>query len=69
MALIEKGDVVALVDGLKASVEALPEANLGDQLAQLQAEVAAQAAQISSLQSQVDLLNGKVSQAILVLQG
>lgn len=69
MAFIEKAGVISLVDGLKASVEALPEADLGDQIAQLQAQVALQASQIAALEVQVSALGNKIVNAIAVLQG
>lgn len=79
---ISKVEVLAIIDAAKVQIEALPEVGdnelivqLQQQVADLQAQVAAKDVQISDLQAQVsgiqiqvDALSAKVSSAIAVLQ-
>lgn len=58
---IDKAAVIGIVDGAKAQIEALPDVDVGAQVAELQAQVA-------ELQGRVSVLEGKVAQAISVLQ-
>ncbi|HNA61504.1 MAG TPA: hypothetical protein PKW79_00300 [Rhabdochlamydiaceae bacterium] len=66
---IDKAAVVAIVDSAKVQIEALPDVDVGGQVAELQAQVAALSAQVAQLQAQVDAVQAKVQQAIQVLQG
>lgn len=58
---IEKSEVLALVDTMRAGIDALPEVDLGAQIAALQAQIAA-------LQVQVDAQGAKIAAALAALQ-